>query len=155
MPECVDLTLGSDEECPPPGDRKRRLPSPDSDVVLVDVADQRPKRQRPAAAAEEQDEDVVLESATGTVRAQHDERGSPWPPHWSCPRAPHDMHAVPPSSTPQVALKDMAHARPQCGNFAFRQSTCRDNSSRCEQVGSRVTPGTHSTHPTALLRGLL
>jgi hypothetical protein len=34
----------------------------------------------------------------------------------------------------QVALRDLAHSRPQCGNHAFRQSSCSDNSTRCEQV---------------------
>lgn len=75
-PECVDLTLDSDEDDYAQNRGKRRAPSPDSDVVLVvDDGPRERKKQCTQAAADDQDDDVVLESVTGTVssstRDQH------------------------------------------------------------------------------------
>lgn len=74
MPDCVDLTLDSDEEGPsgPSSRDKRRSPSTSSDVVIVDAEDvsRQPKKARSsgAAAADDMDEDIVIESETlGTV----------------------------------------------------------------------------------------
>lgn len=37
-------------------------------------------------------------------------------------------------TTKQVALRDMAHSRPQCGNHTFRQGINSGNSMRCAEV---------------------
>jgi hypothetical protein len=78
MPDCVDLTLDSDDENAAGlrGRKRSGPPTPDSDCIIVDgdpEPDQQHKRQRLDAAADEEDADVVVESATGTVRdwSQH------------------------------------------------------------------------------------
>jgi hypothetical protein len=47
------------------------------------------------------------------------------------------MHAV---LLQQVALRDLAHARPQCGNHAFRAGNSQDNSKRCSEVRELEAP---------------
>lgn len=81
-PDCVDLTLDSDEERDVRSyERKRPTPDAGSDCVLVDDPDQEQKRrksesqqhgaaaqQQPDQGMDEDNDDVVVEGVTGVVR---------------------------------------------------------------------------------------
>jgi hypothetical protein len=99
-PECVDLTLDSDEDdygTQNTSRGKRRTPSPDSDVVLVvdDGPRERKKQctQAQAAAADDQDDDVVLESVTGTVSSSNKRRALA-PNSAACMLSPSHWHSI-------------------------------------------------------------